>query len=558
MDSESSMHEEQRLYAVLNLSKSATDAEIHERHRSLSLLFHPDKHRDDSKSLATERFLEIQKAYEGWLFYKSTEQKTDRPLRAVYDSLGEPGISVNWLEETRTKSTEEASISDASHQLLLKLDLQLQQIFNQIRRDWLQKKADTVISPRGRVVCKVDASSLFIPYQGLQEDAWPRRLLNRLEDVRLLSFSLRHDMQKRITESSVVSLAARISRRGLSGRGNFIGTLRHQYSPRLAFEVAISIRSHNASNPISKESDTDYSESVSATSWKNSTWSFGFILNSFNPKLVGEWGLRFTELPLQCKLGLECGLDGLAWLFSGAWKWDDAGALQATIRLNYKGVVLIIEFACLYLQKFSVPVLLSEHYDSGIALWAATVSSTLCVVGYHLIVKPRRRKQRLRAIRSALRALETNSSYRNDAEAVISFLKDKARDCMKVEAAKGGLVIVDATYGAMETADRDLGLSWDVTIPVQALVRGSQVHISARHPKSSIQGFLDPAPFTLKSLRVRYLFRGRMHFTEVPDHLPLILPLAEKTPTVPQSYGILMATALHMLYEISSSFYVLA
>jgi preprotein translocase subunit Sec63 len=52
--------------AILNVSKSATDAEIHERHRSLSLIFHPDKHRsEDFESLATEKFLEVQKAYEG-------------------------------------------------------------------------------------------------------------------------------------------------------------------------------------------------------------------------------------------------------------------------------------------------------------------------------------------------------------------------------------------------------------------------------------------------------------------------------------------------------------
>jgi hypothetical protein len=48
-----------------------------------------------------------------------------------------------------------------------------------------------------------------------------------------------------------------------------------------------------------------------------------------------------------------------------------------------------------------------------------------------------------------------------------------------------GLVIVEATYGAMETADRELGLYWDVTIPVQTLVRSSQIYIPGRHPKVS-------------------------------------------------------------------------
>lgn len=47
--------------------------------------------------------------------------------------------------------------------------------------------------------------------------------------------------------------------------------------------------------------------------------------------------------------------------------------------------------------------------------------------------------------------------------------------------------------------------------------------------QSGIQGFIDPAPFVSKSLRVRYLFRGRMHYAEIPDSTPVVLPLAGVT-----------------------------
>ncbi|KAF7350430.1 J domain-containing protein [Mycena venus] len=554
-----------KLYSILNVSKFATDAEIHERHRSLSLIFHPDKHHsEDSKNLATEKFLEVQKAY---------EVLSDPFLRAVYDSLGEPGLAVNWLEETRTKSSAE-----------------LQQIFAQFERDWFQRKADTTISPRARVVCKVDASPLFISYQGLQDDAWLRRLQNRLEDVRVSGFSLRHDMQKRITERSIASLAARISRRGAGGRGNFIGTLRHQYSPRLAFEatsalfspydtslrceyqsgqdsffiqttlipgelalppvfisanrrlfrrpdsaqgrlkidlgphpqVGVTIVSQDPLDMLNKRPDHYMSLLPLARTvlW----WSHGFVLNSYDPKLVGEWGLTLSELSLRCKIGIECGLYGLAWLFSGSWT-TESGSVAATIRLSHSGVGLKIDVAYLQ-QRLSIPILLSDQHDSLIALWAAVIPSALCISVYHLKARSLQRR-RLCAIRSALRALEPDSPARRDAEAVILFLKDKAKDYTKTEVAKGGLVILEATYGAMEAADRMIGLAWDVTIPLQTLVRGSQIYISGRHPKSSIQGFLDPAPFTLKSLQVRYLFRGRTHFAEVPEYLSLILPLAD-------------------------------
>ncbi|KAJ7512080.1 hypothetical protein B0H11DRAFT_1699307 [Mycena galericulata] len=589
-------------YAILNLSKSATDAEIHERHRSLSLIFHPDKHRtEESKSLATEKFLEIQKAY---------EVLSDPFLRVVYDSLGKPrrrwAICFPNLCSGRFPK--------------------LEPIFKQVQYDWLQHKAETTISPRGRVLCKVDASALFIPYQGLQEDAWPRRLLNRLEDVRLLSFTLRHDMEKRITERSTASLAARISRRGASGRGNFVGTLRHQYSPRLAFQVSIwfftgksrlfsglalqatsallypyeiSLRSeynngHDAlslqtvltpgnlahppisislsrklfrrpyslqgrliidlgrhpqvavsvvsQDPLELLSNKPHDHSfvsVLPLSRTVTSWSNGFVLNPLDPKIFGDWSLTFTKLSLQCKLGLECGLGGLAWLFSGSWASRDA-SVGAKIRLSHSGVVLTIHAEYLQ-QMLSVPILLSEQHNSSIALWATAVPSAIGVSLYHLRVRELRLR-RLRSIHCALRDLKPNSPSRRDAEAVILILKDRARDSLKAESSdsrrRKGLVIVEATYGAMRTADRELGLSWNVTIPIQALVRGSQLHIPGRHPKPSIQGFLDPAPFALKSLQVRYLFRGRMHYTEVPDRLSLVLPLSGVNPSpIPVNNG---------------------
>lgn len=51
---------------VLNVTKDATQSEVHERYRSLSLIFHPDKQTDEQlKAAATAEFLKIQKAYQG-------------------------------------------------------------------------------------------------------------------------------------------------------------------------------------------------------------------------------------------------------------------------------------------------------------------------------------------------------------------------------------------------------------------------------------------------------------------------------------------------------------
>lgn len=121
-----------------------------------------------------------------------------------------------------------------------------------------------------------------------------------------------------------------------------------------------------------------------------------------------------------------------------------------------------------------------------------------------------------------------------------------------------GLVVKKATYGPSEQDDDTKGLNVDVTIAVQALVHNSQVYVPGHRSKvspffgcgfhhaslsllwklsdyqhqSGIQGFLDPTPSLEKSLRVRYLFRGNEHYAEIPDYLPVILPLKGKSPHV--------------------------
>ncbi len=105
-----------------------------------------------------------------------------------------------------------------------------------------------------------------------------------------------------------------------------------------------------------------------------------------------------------------------------------------------------------------------------------------------------------------------------------------------------GLIIQEASYGPADTHDGKPYVFQDVTTQLQALVRNSQLHIPGGDSRVSIQsfhsfafthfaqaalqGFSDPAPFIAKSLLIRYLFRGRVHYAEVPDYLSVVLPLA--------------------------------
>jgi DnaJ family protein C protein 11 len=46
--------------------------------------------------------------------------------------------------------------------------------------------------------------------------------------------------------------------------------------------------------------------------------------------------------------------------------------------------------------------------------------------------------------------------------------------------------------------------------------------------QSGLQGFYDPVPSCAKSLRIRYTFGGRLHYCEIPDYKPVVLPLGGK------------------------------
>ncbi|KAF8634816.1 hypothetical protein AX17_004068 [Amanita inopinata Kibby_2008] len=568
-------HEQDYLYSVLNVHKAASTSEINERHRALSLIFHPDKQHDEgSKEVATRKFLEIQKAY---------QVLSDPFLREVYDILGEQGLAVKWNDGLRRKPKEE-----------------LRDLLMSVERASREKKWRDQVHPRGRVECSIDASSLFGTYPGSAGDTLPVRLANRFEGVHLIASNLRHSIQKRLNEKTLLAVSTRVSKHEKQSGVMFVGTVRHQFSPRLSSELTATLLapyavkwsaeyedhdnsvtlktsftpfglktlpsaslslarrlfprryergvlslhvgqqpqlafnvifpspfSFGTSDPLVRESAPPGSvpPSISGFAYGSIHKSLGIVFTSILPKIVGETGITLAELSLQLKLGFELGLEGLSWLLTGSWS-NESAEISATAILNPVGVVLKVDLAYLE-QRLSLPIILSQQYSLSVALWTVVIPSTTLVVGYHFVLKPRRRAQRLAHIRAARQALEEDSGARRERDAVVALLRDTAKRHTQNETVKGGLVIIEAIYAPIEKDDRINDLSQDVTIPLQALVRNSQLHIPGNQPKSGLQGFSDPAPFTLKTLRIRYLFNGLAHYAEISDNAPVVLPLAE-------------------------------
>ena len=73
-----------------------------------------------------------------------------------------------------------------------------------------------------------------------------------------------------------------------------------------------------------------------------------------------------------------------------------------------------------------------------------------------------------------------------------------------------GLIILEATYGAVQRDDYTEGLEIDVTIPLQALVIKSQLYIPGKRSKVSSNLPCFEGPFSLDMYPVRVVPRSQL------------------------------------------------
>lgn len=71
-------------------------------------------------------------------------------------------------------------------------------------------------------------------------------------------------------------------------------------------------------------------------------WSAGLVLDG-NPRLKGECGVRFAELGMQLKGGVECGFHGPAWFLGGNWS-SETVEIDSTLNAGPQGVMYKLEY----------------------------------------------------------------------------------------------------------------------------------------------------------------------------------------------------------------------
>ncbi|RKP08280.1 hypothetical protein THASP1DRAFT_29913 [Thamnocephalis sphaerospora] len=603
-------------YGVLNLSKTASEEEIKDAYRRLCRLFHPDKHSGapELKRAAEERFQIIQRAYEVLadprrraLFDQFGEEgltlgqeigqryKTPEEMREEFRKLHKKQMELEV--ENMVKSKGEVEVNINASPLFLPYS-----------------EPQSTYSPIGFPV--MGGAGVGPPPPQLSRF---EKLSRAASKVQVLQLTLKHSYELPVTpKTSLVMTGHMISRDGLGG-GNLLGTVRHMYSATAWGEVGASLlQPRHINAKIVKNLSPDSFAQVHASArtlsappslsitagrriGKQTTGYMTYRTGEWN---LGPWGRDDVDirayqigassvalgLQAQNKNGgghtveLQTGLseshavaeytrkvrDGAKLRFSltlstnagvsasvgGDARVTDHTKLGLSVECALAGGVTLRLRASRFGQRVTVPLLLSPYFYPRIAFFSCLIPGLSVYALDKLYLHPRRLKARSEKV-AAMR--EEHAAYlaerKRDAENAIRLMEASVHRRADQEKACGGLVIVEAHYGAKKQLDnvwRKLKQSaiggataqqaaaddeqhWSilrnsediisVTTAIQALVYDSKLLLAGGHSKIHTPGFYDPCFGERKKLLVLYRFRDQLHVICVEDTAPLACPL---------------------------------
>ncbi|KAF9345833.1 hypothetical protein BGX26_002691, partial [Mortierella sp. AD094] len=547
-------------YAVLNVSKKASEEDIREAYKRMSRVFHPDQHSGSSlEEAAGTKFQVLTRAF---------EVLSNPQMRAAYDEYGEEGLSSRWEVGHRIKTPQEARDEYA-----------------RLAREKQQLELENLVRSRNEIIINVDASRVFeryhtpIPFGLPAQKNRTASIFDALGRTDIMQLYMKNSFQTQFGPRTQVILGGSMSSRSGTGSGSIVGTLRHTFSDKLSMELGASLL-NPGSSLIKATYNIDQQTYVSGTAFARDFQGPTPLVMTFGRRITkgatgymtyrtGEWALGswgplpedrqdFSSMSLGLKsidskesyyMELQAGVVQSHLLADRTWTLDDSTRIRVGARLSnlaglgasiggdrritqHTKLGLAVEIALsggiafnikvMRLgQSVTVPILLSSEFNPKFAFWTAI--APICAIaaldfGY---IKPRRRRERTEKLQELRKVhAEFIANQKKEAEEAISLLRESTARKAKQEQNKDGLIIIEATYGNMNA-----GLVADVTVAVQALVNNSQLAMPGGHSKNHILGFYDPCLGEKKQLRIRYEFQKRMHEVVVADMDHVTLPV---------------------------------
>ncbi|KAF9389291.1 hypothetical protein CPB97_011651 [Podila verticillata] len=548
-------------YAVLNLSKTASEEEIKDSYKRLSRVFHPDKHSDPAlKEAAETKFHIINKAF---------EVLSNSQLRTAYDEYGEEGLNTKWEVGHKIKTPQE-----------------LRDEYARLAREKREMELESLVRSKNDITINIDASRVFSnrdipsPFGGT---AFGKKqkvgILDSLKRTEIMQLYMKNSFETQFGPRTQLIVGGQMTSRSGMGGGNVVGTLRHSFSEKCQIEIGSSLLNPRVGvlkGTYSIDALTFITGVAQVRNFQGpaplvmtfgrriTKGATGYMTYRTGEWAIGSWGPVFERrrdfssmaLGLSSQEGdksyqveLQTGLMQSHLSVDRTWTLDSStrvrvgGSLSTTAGINASiggdrqvtdhtkvglalevglsgGVAFNIKVKRLG-QSVTIPIVLSAEFNPKLAFWAAVVpicAVTALDMGY---VKPKRRRQRAEKIQE-LRKVHADfiARQKKEAEEAIELLRESTGRKTKQEKDKDGLVIIEALYGNLNA-----GLVADVTVAVQALVNDSQLSMPGGHSKNHILGFYDPCLGEKKQLRIRYEFQRRMHEVVVADLASVAAPV---------------------------------
>ncbi|KAF7633435.1 J domain-containing protein [Meloidogyne graminicola] len=546
-------------YAILNVPRDATIDDINKAFKQRCLLFHPDRHMDETNRREATKIFVIMK--------RAQEVLSDPKLRSIYDTLGVKGIEMEgWALFNRSTNPEN------------------------IRReyDFLCRLRDNEI-----MLQKVKPSTSFVVFSSISG------LFRRTEDYELNDrFTL---LGMKLDQNASCAIGS-TNRLGLSGQVRFnekgLGSGHFQTFFNWAASSYTQLQCSLALGPTFINTSSKLALTVPQTNNKIISWltgsslvlqptiqynpvygDFNFILTPFiefplgggnrgmialninkHPALIllyvrnklnhPQFSCNFTISPILPSLQLTYHFRDLQneltykanCLLSLAEFTPSLLIEKRLTKYSKVGVRLLFSFPSFLLQaSFRIRTGLN-NYEFCLTLCEQQEDILpSCLYGVilpyvFLNITRLLFQKKISRLWDLLTGNQLNGDQvlidmkKEQAQKAIELMRSSAERVENEEKLKNGLVIVQGLYGQMQN-DRPSSELYpllgdkvvDVTIPLQAFVHDSQLRIYTG--KDQIPGFFDPCPGEPKMLKVLYRFGGHLHSVSVLEDQPLMLPM---------------------------------
>jgi len=552
-DMEEEFEESPNHYAILNIDKEASEEEIKNAFRAMSVRYHPDKHvNSNHKDTAEKIFDQVRKAY---------ETLSNPQTRMIYDIYGQKGLDAGWhmIERQRTPA-------------------EIKEEYERLQREKEERRMEQITNPTGSLKLEVNATNFFsndgyeeygsgsmLPemlgmsmHQSIQAPVtkkdtatlhWVVQHLKKENSAGLLTCSWRHLFDNQ-TWSEVDIGGGSDGAAVLSFKGirNMNKTKRVEVTltpsirqARLNAGLRSMVRSQLTKNTALYFSLNHRDALINVLDAFSSRSSFGQL---FRPNSVStmftidtdrynlftnlQLGLRqsFAKLSYVHQVTddtkLKGGLmysptgDGLVLEYGCVHQVSPKSTIGGTISVGlFTGVNLHLKVSYRHNQTFDLPIFLSDEFSSSALFYGTVVPVAVYFAVKNIILLPmmlERKKKDMEESREKHAAVIAEK--KREAESAINLMLQSYEQIVEFEQGRSGLVILEAWYGKFisknRRTDRSTPYVINVVIPIQCLVRDSKLMLGDQ-PKWELTGIYDPCINEEKVLKIVYEFRGIVH-----------------------------------------------